>query len=91
MNPQAVVSTQYGHPIPPLPQKIQLFMLTQTLVLCSPPFNIPLKLHAVEEVMRRLAIDIAKEAIFGKKELKNLSLSGKREKAILTKINFITL
>ena len=80
MNPQAVVSTQHSHPISPLPQQTQLFTPTQTFVPPPPPFNTPPKLHAVEEVMRdhqgtdvnslrRLATAIAREAIFGKKEL----------------------
>ena len=74
INSQAVI-TKHGHPMPPLPQQ---FTPTQTFVPpLPPPFNIPPKLHAVEEVMkdhqgtdvnslRQLATDIAREAIFGK-------------------------
>ena len=50
INPQAVASTQHSHPMPPLPKQ---FTPTQTFVTPPPPpFNTPLKLRAVEEVMK---------------------------------------
>ena len=90
INPQAVI-TKHSHPMP------QQFTPIQTFVPpLPPPFNTPPKLRAVEEVMkdhqgtdvnslRRLATAIAREAIFGKKELQNSSLSGKNRTGSLDK------
>ena len=93
INPQTVI-TKHSYPMPPLAQQ---FTPIQTFVPpLPPPFNTPPKLRAVEEVMkdhqgtdvnslRRLATAIAREAIFGKKELQNSSLSGKNRTGILDK------
>lgn len=91
----------YPSPINPasLPQQAQLFSPTQPP---PPPFSTPPKLRAVDEVMRdhpgtdvhslrRLATGIAREAIFGKKELQQSSLSGKNRTGSLdkTKLDYI--
>ena len=86
-------------PVPSLPQQAQLSSPTQPP---PPPFNTPPKLRAVQEVMRdypgtdvnslrRLATGIAREAIFGKKELQQSSLSGKNRIGSLdkTKLDYI--
>ena len=83
MNPQQFHPTSYN------PQQ-------STSAIPPPPFNTPPKLRAVEEVMRdipgtdiaslrRLATALAREAIFGKKELQHSSLTGKNRTGSLDK------
>ena len=86
----------------PSQQRQMLAGSTQTYMPPPPPFNTPPKLRTVEEVMRnypgtdvhslrRLATGMAREAIFGKKELQQSSLSGKNSTGSLdaTKLEYI--
>ena len=69
---------------------------TQKYMLPPSPFNTPPKLHTVEEVLRehpgtdmaslrRLTTALAREAVFGEKELQHSSLGGKNQTGSLDK------